>query len=433
MSFLGFGKKPNYKPAINAINSVELPDIEAMKIRLEQLVQQGILSPEDAQAYLIENNAYNDIALDPATRGAQMDALTGLQDVAQNGGMNLADQAGLQKIMDEQANYGRGQREAIMTDARRRGVGGSGMETVAQLMAEQEGANRAGRQGLDIAAQAQQRALEAMIQGGNLGGQIRGQDYAQEANKAQAQNAINQFNSSNQQQISMANVQARNQAAAQNLAQKQQIANSNTQNENANRERNANLLQQNFGNKMQKANAVAGVYGQKAQGDQAANAADAQFFGSLLGAAGKAYAGGGMYAGGKVECMNEGGEVPEQERTFIDVLRELMMSKDAAVTRPRSQFDEAMGMIDGQVPPPPQPQQPINMQDGGQVPGQEVVPGDSPVNDTVPAMLSAGEYVVPKSQVPAFEDVLQGLPRSQNKPSSESVKLVLQALSEMEQ
>jgi len=36
------------------------------------------------------------------------------------------------------------------------------------------------------------------------------------------------------------------------------------------------------------------------------------------------------------------------------------------------------------------------MQSGGQVPGQAAVPGDSYANDTVPAMLSPGEVVIPK-------------------------------------
>jgi hypothetical protein len=39
------------------------------------------------------------------------------------------------------------------------------------------------------------------------------------------------------------------------------------------------------------------------------------------------------------------------------------------------------------------------LKDGGQVPGQAMVQGDSPANDTVPTMLSPGEVVIPRSKV----------------------------------
>lgn len=42
--------------------------------------------------------------------------------------------------------------------------------------------------------------------------------------------------------------------------------------------------------------------------------------------------------------------------------------------------------------------------DGGMIEGKEVVPGDNPANDTVPAKLSPGEIVIPKSVINAGED-----------------------------
>jgi hypothetical protein len=41
----------------------------------------------------------------------------------------------------------------------------------------------------------------------------------------------------------------------------------------------------------------------------------------------------------------------------------------------------------------------MNMQSGGHVPGQAQVAGDSPKNDTVPAVLSPGEIVIPRTVV----------------------------------
>jgi hypothetical protein len=66
---------------------------------------------------------------------------------------------------------------------------------------------------------------------------------------------------------------------------------------------------------------------------------------------------------------------------------------------------------------------------GGEVEGEEVVPGDSPLNDTEPHMLSAGEIVIPKSAAKDKESAVKFLEalkfdsesrkKSQDKPKSE--------------
>ena len=52
----------------------------------------------------------------------------------------------------------------------------------------------------------------------------------------------------------------------------------------------------------------------------------------------------------------------------------------------------------GEIPPQPMVP-PINFKGGGGVPGQARVPGNSRDNDTVPAMLSPGEVVLPRTVV----------------------------------
>jgi len=66
--------------------------------------------------------------------------------------------------------------------------------------------------------------------------------------------------------------------------------------------------------------------------------------------------------------------------------------------------------------------------EGGEVKGEEVVPGDSPLNDTQPHMLSAGEIVIPKSAAKDKESAVKFLEalkfdsdsrkKSQDKPKS---------------
>jgi hypothetical protein len=57
---------------------------------------------------------------------------------------------------------------------------------VAAFQAASQAANRAGQQGLDVAAQAQRRAFQAMQAQGNLGTNVRGQAYGEAERRAMA-------------------------------------------------------------------------------------------------------------------------------------------------------------------------------------------------------------------------------------------------------
>lgn len=384
------GKDPGAKfrqAALDEIARIQTPDVNSMKIKLDELIQQGVITPEEAQAALVDTNAYEGINVDPGMRAAQMEALQGLQDVYQQGGLTAMDRSKIQQIQDEQSQFEKGQREAIMDNSRRRGVSGSGMEIAAQLMAQQEGANRAGRAGLDVAAMAQQRALEAMMQSGQLGGQIEDRSYGQQAQKAAAANEIAKFNASNMQQVNLTNTAARNSAQETNLREKQRVADSNTTARNLNRARDADLIQQNYQNQMDKAKAVAGAYsGQGAAADNR-QAQNMSFYGGLTSLGGSLYG------------------AAEDRKLKRDIYSQ---NKPA-----------------GQV---------SYMADGGRVekvPGQAEVMGDDVENDKVPAMLSPGELVVPRTQADDVESMMNSMPRTENKPSVEAVKTLLQALTDM--
>jgi hypothetical protein len=100
--------------------------------------------------------------------------------------------------------------------------------------------------------------------------------------------------------------------------------------------------------------------------------------------------------GGEIPGYDEGGNVIP-EPSFADKLREYLSKRpvqqqqmDPNKANQVSQgFKSALGFNDGGY---------TDYRDGGHVPGQAEVSGDSPKNDTVPAMLSPGEYVVPRTQ-----------------------------------
>lgn len=210
----------------NLLNSVPLP---ILKQYYPDLYKQVIaLNPEAEQAQSLGPSAMENISVDPAMKQAQMNALLKLQQIGDEGGMTATDRARLSRIQSEGDANLRGQQGAIMQNLATRGMSGGGSELVARQLASQENANRQAQQGLDVASQAEQRALQAIMQSGQLGGQIGQQGFQNAAQIAQAKDAINKFNAANTQDVASRNVSGRNQAQQINAQSQQNIANQNT-------------------------------------------------------------------------------------------------------------------------------------------------------------------------------------------------------------
>jgi hypothetical protein len=275
--------------ATNTYSNLVPPTIEEQKLHLQELVQEGVITPEQAQTYLTENSQMENISLDPRLQQAQMDALAGLQDISQNKGLTDMDRAQLSQIGNEEATRSKGAREAILQNAQARGMGGSGLELMSQLQNQQDAATRQSVRDTGIAGQAQARALEALKSAGTLGGQIGQQQFSQKSDIAQAQDRINQFNTQNKQQVSNINTAANNAAQTANLAAKQNISNANVGTANQEQQYNKELQQKQFSNELAKANGQAGALQAQAQADAAAEAAKQastkQLIGAGLGAA----------------------------------------------------------------------------------------------------------------------------------------------------
>lgn len=390
---------PYLQAALNEISKVQVPDAESLQVKLQQLVQQGQMTPEQAQASLVEYNAYDNTAPNATARGAQMSALQGLQDQINNGGLTDTTRSQIQHTLDDVNNTERGQQESIMENAHRRGISGSGLELANQLMSQQHAADTAGRQGMDIAAMAEQAKAEALKSAANLGGQIESQDYSEQAQKAQAQNTINQFNATNQQQVTMQNIAARNAAQAANLAEKQRVADTNTNMENANRVRNAELVHQNYSDKLDKAKAVAGAISGQGQAAQNSSNANTAWNANLIGGVNNALTTYGS-AGGFSTASNPN-------------VMPIGSGNTALTGTDRDKY------------------KPLYAAHGATVPGQAPYPGDDSRNDVVPAMVSPGEKILPRTEASEYDKFMGDMPRSEAKPSADAVRLVLEALSGM--
>lgn len=459
--------------AYDAFSSIATPELKQLQVQLQNYVNAGQLTPEQAEVQLVGSNAFNTIATDPSYVGAQKQALQQLQDIGKQGGMTAVDKAQLQDIEDQQNATRQGQDQAILSNAKERGVGGSGIETVNRLLSQQNTANTAAKQGTDVAAQAQTRALQALQSAGQLGGQIESQQYGEQAQKAGAQNAIDQFNAQTSNANNLYNTQSANQAQAANLSNQQSINNANTGTANQQATQNSAAYQQAYNDALQKAQGESGVLtgwansaDKDADQNQAGNLAltsgllksGAQALGTAFGGpvggavAGQAIgqsgntsnpnyqnedaAGGfpGMAQGGVVGdnepsvedaynafvkkfCyggsvkMADGGMVNIKAGKKVDALP-IEPSKDSQDFDLKDPNGEPIGSFNNysdaadfaQKVKDKQP----NTQDyrsGGQVPGMAPVPGDSPKNDIVPAKLSPGEVVLPRSVVGHPENI----------------------------
>jgi hypothetical protein len=176
----GGDQEKMYQDYLNQLQAITLPS-------LDELISAGNIS----------GTAYDQISEDPATRRATMDALQALKAEGEAGGASVQSRAAMDQLTNTARQDARMRNAAVMDEMQRRGMAGGGSELAARMMANQGAAQREHLGGVQAAADDRSRALAAMVQAGNLGTQVRGQDWSQEAQKASARDALNQWNAAN--------------------------------------------------------------------------------------------------------------------------------------------------------------------------------------------------------------------------------------------
>lgn len=376
-------------------NIQQAPDI-SKPILLQQYKQQGLLTPEMEQAVQLGQSAVSQIGTDQGSLNAQRSAL---QQLSQQGqmGMTASERNALNQVQQEQASQVSGKQQQILNQLHAQAGGAGSMQGLAlmdQLQAEQGGANAAAQQSSNVMANAQQAALQAASASGQLGGQINQQQFGEAATKAQAADQFQRFNVQAQQQAQNANVQAQNAAQQYNLNQSQNLANANTTSQNQEYYNQLQRQMQQYGANVGVAQIQSGGYGNLGNfyNNQATNQAQA---GANIGAGLGGIFGGAansMASNSPSQNSNPSGS-PYGQSSQIG-------SAGGGLSALGTVFANQGGSID--------------FRNGGQVPGKEVVSGDSPRNDVIPAMLSANEHVTKKSiaQIPEVNHVLNTLNNS---------------------
>jgi hypothetical protein len=154
---------------------------------LEQIKESGMSIPEFDALVAEQAKAHGDVQADPHLRGAQLDALSQLQDLSSKGGMDEQAQAQLAQAEGRSNQFLRSNNQAILNNRAARGLGGSGDELAALLSGSEAASQQNSAGGIQAAANARQRALEALMNGAGLAGNVRGQDFTlDQANRAAA-------------------------------------------------------------------------------------------------------------------------------------------------------------------------------------------------------------------------------------------------------
>jgi len=388
--------------ALQAYQSANVPTIASETVgNLPMETVQGTVTPGQIQVAQQAPSAYNAIALDPATRAAQMAALGQYTNIANAPGLDPAAKLALQQTIDAANAQSQGAQGAIMNQAQAEGVGGGDFALTQRAIAAQGASNNAATQGLQAAAMAEANREAALNQMANIGGSINASDYGQAANKAAAQNVINATNQGYTNAANTGNVANQIQAGEFNTNTAQGVNAANTAAGQNKIYYNAALPQQQFQNELAKASGIAGVSGSQANAAQSAQNANLGFTGSLLGAAGTI---GGAALGGPAGAM-AGNTIAKQLAP---------QAGPAAGTKAPLQ-PTAIGYNKGGYTCYAEGgiahDHAICAKLGAAIPGKAKVDGDSEENDTVPAMLSPGELVIPRS-VPKTGEAMEQFARN---------------------
>lgn len=123
---------------------------------------------------------------DEGMRGRQAQLLGDLSNVIAQGGLDMADRAGLEEALNAAANQQSRARAGVAADAAQRGQLNSGSRLMMDLDATSKGANAARQTALDTAGMAERRRMQAMREASDMARGMRETDWREQesANRA---------------------------------------------------------------------------------------------------------------------------------------------------------------------------------------------------------------------------------------------------------
>lgn len=182
--------------------------VEAQNLRQRIANQYGpdILPELDrVTAQEVAKTSFGDIKEDSSLRNTQTKAIDALMQAYDQGGNTPADIAAMQLANDTVSRNAVGGQMALEQSLAQRGIGTSPAGLASRQSTQQDRLATLGGMARQNAVDARQRALQALMGGASLAGDVRQTDYQHAANQAQAQDALNQFNASARERAANAN------------------------------------------------------------------------------------------------------------------------------------------------------------------------------------------------------------------------------------
>jgi hypothetical protein len=360
------------------IQALQTPTAQQLQLSpLANFTSAGELTPAQMEAAQAGESAFNNENLSAVPMSTMQQVLAKENEIASSNGMTPQEQAAIAQAEEAVNENTAGQRGAIAADFAGKGIPASLIAAALENGTVGQDAEQAYQNALQAQAGAANEGLTALSNEGSLAGVMNQQQDTQANTVAAAQNALNEFNAANTQAARTSNLANEQAANTYDVTNAQNIANENTNSEQQVQIQNQiEAPQEAAALALQKAGLEAGV-GEAQSGQQTAvGEQNAGLFGGLLGA--------GATMGASA------------------------LAPGVTVNAPVAHSGAIPAAEGGEIPPPPPTVPATNFLRGGPVPGHAPVPGNSPKNDIVPARLSPGEFVVPRTAManPAIREFL---------------------------
>lgn len=353
---------------LNQIEAIKTPTAQDLQLSpLDQYAVTGELAPAVAQAAQAGPSAFDSEKLSDVPMSTMQQVLAQEMGIANANGMTPQERARIAQAEEDMNRNVAGQRGAIAQDFAGRGIPASLISAALQNGSVGQQAQQGYMNSLEAEANAANNAETARSNAGNLAGNMQSLQANQANTVAAASNALNQFNAANTQQANLANQNNAMTANVYNTQNKQGIANQNVSGSQARQIQNqVEAPQQATQLALEKGNELMGI------GNSLSN---------------KQTSIGQQNAGTSAGLIRAGGVLAGA--AGVPVVPQVLGAMGGPIPTGKAHGGEIQAE---NVPA-------TNFLEGGQVPGKPIVSGDSAVNDTVPARLSPGEVVIPRTVV----------------------------------
>jgi hypothetical protein len=170
--------------------------IKNLQDRFGDYQKVGTPSYKDIAPERLGASALTKIAPDVGSRVDQQAAEAALQNITNSGGLNLSDRAALNDQESILSRNNAAREKSLANQYAARGQLGSGAQLSMDLANQQNAAENANKHGESIAAQAQQRAMQAILSKAGIARNMSQDDYARARAAAEATDSINRYNAS---------------------------------------------------------------------------------------------------------------------------------------------------------------------------------------------------------------------------------------------